>query len=43
MFEIFSSIGVIGIVMLIVGFSVIWWLEQLINNKDLFDDGDRDD
>jgi hypothetical protein len=38
MIELFSSIGVIGVVMLIVGFGLIWWLAQIIDDKNLFDD-----
>jgi hypothetical protein len=33
MIELFSSIGVIGVVMLIVGFGLIWWLAQIIDDK----------
>jgi hypothetical protein len=44
MLELFSAIGVLGILMLIVGFALIWWLAQVIENTNIFDDeGDIDE
>ena len=30
MLELFSAIGVLGILMLVVGFGLMWWLAQII-------------
>jgi hypothetical protein len=38
MLELFSSIGVLGIAMLVIGFGLIWWLAQVIENTNPFDD-----
>jgi len=44
MLELFSSIGVLGLAMLIVGFGLMWWLAQIIDDKNIFDDeGDTDE
>lgn len=44
MLELFSAIGVLGILMLVVGFGLMWWLAQIIENTNLFDDeGDTDE
>jgi hypothetical protein len=38
MLELFSAIGVLGIAMLIIGFGLMWWLAQIIDDKNIFDD-----
>ena len=44
MLELFSAIGVLGILMLVVGFGLMWWLAQIIENTNLIDDeGDIDE
>ena len=38
MLELFGSIGVLGVAMLIGGFGLMWWLAQIIDDKNIFDD-----
>jgi hypothetical protein len=38
MLELFGTIGILGIAMLVLGFGLIWWLAQVIDDKNLFDD-----
>ena len=44
MIELISSIGVIGVIMLAVGFVAIFWLAKVIDERSPFDDeGDSDE
>jgi len=44
MLELFGSIGVLGVGMLVVGFGLLWWLSKIIENTNPFDDeGDTDE
>jgi hypothetical protein len=38
MLELFGSIGLLGLLMLVVGFGLMWWLAQIIDDKNIFDD-----
>jgi hypothetical protein len=38
MLELFASVGIVGLIMLIIGFGLLWWLAQIIEDKNIFDD-----
>jgi hypothetical protein len=38
MFEIFASIGVVGVIILTVGFGLIFWLAKVIDSRDDWSD-----